>query len=61
MYCTTVSPLYCDVYLENIGFVYPVMSMMVIGPSLLYVLRQVLEQAEGIEIPEQDQNCSFLF
>ncbi len=32
----SVSPLYCDVYLENIGFVYPAMSMVVIGPSLLY-------------------------
>jgi hypothetical protein len=31
-----VSPLCCDVYLENIGFVYPTMSMVVIGPSLLY-------------------------
>jgi hypothetical protein len=28
--------LYCCVYLENIGFVYPAMSMIVIGPSLLY-------------------------
>jgi hypothetical protein len=32
----SVSPLYCDVYLENIGFVYPAMSMVVIGPSLLF-------------------------
>jgi hypothetical protein len=31
-----ISPLYCGVYLENIGFVYPAMSMVVIGPSLLY-------------------------
>jgi hypothetical protein len=31
-----VSPLYCDVYLENIGFVYPAMSMVVLGPSLLH-------------------------
>jgi hypothetical protein len=28
--------LYCYVYFENIGFVYPAMSMIVIGPSLLY-------------------------
>jgi hypothetical protein len=28
--------LYCCVYLENIGFVYPAMPMNVIGPSLLY-------------------------
>jgi hypothetical protein len=32
----TVSPTAVIVYLENIGFVYPAMSMMVIGPSLLY-------------------------
>jgi hypothetical protein len=31
-----VSPTAVIVYLENIGFVYPAMSMMVIGPSLLY-------------------------
>jgi hypothetical protein len=28
--------LYCYDYLENIGFVYPGMSMIVIGHSLLY-------------------------
>jgi hypothetical protein len=28
--------LCCYVYVEYIGFVYPAMSMMVIGPSLLY-------------------------
>jgi hypothetical protein len=28
--------LCCYVYVENIGFVNPAMSMMVIGPSLLY-------------------------
>jgi hypothetical protein len=28
--------LYCYVYLENIGFVYPAMSVIVIGPLLLY-------------------------
>jgi hypothetical protein len=28
--------LYCYDFLENIGFVYPTMSMIVIGPSLLY-------------------------
>jgi hypothetical protein len=32
----TVSPSAVIVYLENIGFVYPAMSMMVIGPLLLY-------------------------
>ncbi len=31
-----VSPTAVIVYLENIGFVYPAMSMMVIVPSLLY-------------------------
>ncbi len=31
-----VLPTAVIVYLENIGFVYPAMSMMVIGPSLLY-------------------------
>jgi hypothetical protein len=31
-----VSPSAVIVYLENIGFIYPAMSMMVIGPSLLY-------------------------
>jgi hypothetical protein len=31
-----VSPSAVIVYLENISFVYPAMSMMVIGPSLLY-------------------------
>ncbi len=31
-----VSPTAVIVYLENIGFVYLAMSMMVIGPSLLY-------------------------
>jgi hypothetical protein len=29
-----VSPSAVIVYLENIGFVYPAMSMMVIGPSV---------------------------
>jgi hypothetical protein len=29
---SSVSPLYCYVYLENIGFVYPGMSMVVISP-----------------------------
>jgi hypothetical protein len=29
-----VSPTAVIVYMENIGFVYPAMSMMVIGPSL---------------------------
>ncbi len=33
---TTVSPFCCYVYLENIGFLYPAMSMVVIGHSLLY-------------------------
>jgi hypothetical protein len=33
---SSVSPLCCYVYLENIGFVYPAMSMVVIGPLLLY-------------------------
>ncbi len=28
--------LYCFVYLEDIGFVYPAMSLILIGPSLLY-------------------------
>jgi hypothetical protein len=32
----SVSPTAVIVYLENIGFFYPAMSMMVIGPSLLY-------------------------
>jgi hypothetical protein len=31
-----VLPSAVIVYLENIGFVYPAMSMMVMGPSLLY-------------------------
>jgi hypothetical protein len=30
----TVSPTAVIVYVENIGFIYPAMSMMVIGPSL---------------------------
>jgi hypothetical protein len=35
--CTSiVSPLCCYVYLENIGFVYPAMSMVLTSPSLLY-------------------------
>ncbi len=34
-----VSPTAVIVYMENIGFVYPAMSMMVIGPSLP-ILRQ---------------------
>ncbi len=33
---SAVSPTAVIVYLENIGFIYPAMSMMVIGPSLLY-------------------------
>jgi hypothetical protein len=33
---TNCLALYCYVYLENINFVYPAMSMFVIGPSLLY-------------------------
>jgi hypothetical protein len=32
----SVSPSAVIVYLENIGFIYPAMSMMVIVPSLLY-------------------------
>jgi hypothetical protein len=28
--------LYCFDYLENIGFIYPAMSMIIIGHSLLY-------------------------
>jgi hypothetical protein len=29
--------LYCFDYLENIGFVYPAMTMIIIGHSLLYL------------------------
>jgi hypothetical protein len=36
-----VSPFCCYVYLENIGFVYPAMSMVVIGPSLLTKTKSV--------------------
>ncbi len=35
-YVTTVSPSACFYDLENIGSVYPAMSMIVIGHSLLY-------------------------
>jgi hypothetical protein len=33
---SSVSPSAKMVYLENNGVIYPAMSMMVIGPSLLY-------------------------
>jgi hypothetical protein len=36
IYGTCCLALYSCVYVENIGFVYPAMSMMVIGPLLLY-------------------------
>ncbi len=36
LYVHTCLALCYYVYVENIGFVYPAMSMVVIGPSLLY-------------------------
>jgi hypothetical protein len=33
---TSCLALYCYDYLENIGFVYPTVTMIVTGPSFLY-------------------------